>query len=242
VDDELALAFKAASYSGRETGGTATVAVELSGVNTTPVTVTWSTSDGTALAGSDYGIRDSLTPPSGTLTFAPGGTATTVRTRTFTVPILQDKVVEVTESVNLALSGPTGAQLVVGRDSATLLILDEDMGGVVEFSAAVFSATECAALPCDATLTVSRTGGAAGDATVDFVTADGTATAGTDYVATSGTVTFAAGQTSRPITIPLLIDMGAEAIKTFSVVISNPAGGASLGARTTADVRITDPR
>ena len=55
-------------------------------------------------------------------------------------------------------------------------------------------------------------------------------------------MTFAAGQTSRPITIPLLIDMGAEAIKTFSVVISNPAGGASLGARTTADVRITDPR
>jgi hypothetical protein len=83
-----------------------------------------------------------------------------VRTRTFTVPILQDKVVEVTESVSLALSGPTGAQLVVGRDSATLLILDDDMGGVVEFSAAVFSATECAALPCSATLTVSARSGA----------------------------------------------------------------------------------
>jgi hypothetical protein len=134
--------------------------VELSGVNTTPVTVNWSTSNGSAQAGSDYGIRDSPTPPSGTLTFAPGGTATTVRTRTFTVPILQDKVVEVTESVSLALSGPTGAQLVVGRDSATLLILDDEMGGVVEFSAAVFSATECAALPCNATLTVSSRSGA----------------------------------------------------------------------------------
>jgi hypothetical protein len=112
----------------------------------------------------------------------------------------------------------------------------------VQFSTAVFSATECAALPCNATLTVSRTGGAASGVTVDFVTADGTAIAGTDYATTSGTVTFGAGQTSQPIRIPLQTDVGAEAIKTFGVIVSNPMGGASLGVRTNAEVRITDPR
>ena len=71
--------------------------------------------------------------------------------------------------------------------------------------------------------------------------ANGTAAAGVDYVATSGTVTFDAGQTSRPITVGLLTDVGANPIRSFSVVISNPTGGASLALRTTAEVRMTDP-
>jgi hypothetical protein len=159
------------------------------------------------------------------------------------VPLLADTIVEGTETVNLALSGPVaGATVVPGRGIATLLILDDDVGGVLQFSAATFNATECAALPCNAVLTVSRTGGAASGVTVDFATADGTATSAADYVATTGTITFAAGQTSQVIRIPLQIDVGAQPVKSFTVVISNPAGGGTLGARTTAEVRITDPR
>ena len=78
--------------------------------------------------------------------------------------------------------------------------------------------------------------------TVDFATADGTATAGADYVTTSGTVTFAAGQASQTIRIPLVIEPGAQAPKSFSVIVGNPGGGGSLGLRTTAEVRITDTR
>jgi hypothetical protein len=96
------------------------------------------------------------------------------------------------------------------RDTAVHTIVDNDTGGVVQFSAAIFSATECVAAPCNATLTVSRTGGAASGVTVDLVTADGTAIAGVDYVETSGTVTFAANQASRFITVPLLTDVGAQ--------------------------------
>jgi hypothetical protein len=158
------------------------------------------------------------------------------------VPVLADTIVEGTETVNLALSGPVGAQLVTGRDTATLLILDDDVGGVVQFSMTTFNATECAALPCNAVLTVSRAGGAASGVTVDFATADGTATSAADYVATTGTITFAAGQTSQAIRIPLQIDVGAQPVKSFTVVISSPGGGGTLGARTTAEVRITDPR
>jgi hypothetical protein len=90
-------------------------------------------------------------------------------------------------------------------------------------------------------LTVTRTGGGASGVTVDFTTLDGTATAAADYVTTSGTLTFLAGQTSQPITVPLRIETGAQATKSFSVVIRNATGGATLGVRTTAQVRIADP-
>jgi hypothetical protein len=89
---------------------------------------------------------------------------------------------------------------------------------------------------------VSRTGGAASGVTVAFATADGTALAGTDYVNTTGTITFAAGQASQVIPIPLMIEPGVQPVKSFTVTISSPSLGAVLGARQTAEVRITDPR
>jgi hypothetical protein len=242
VDASLALALSASATSVLENAGGATITVELTGVNTTPVTVNWTANPGTALAGSDFGTRGSAVLPSGTLTFSAGGSPTTVRTRTFRVPILQDTLVEPTETVNLALGAAVGAQVVAGRGTAVLSILEDDRGGAIQISAALFNASECASTPCNARVTLSRTGGAASGATVDFATADGTAVAGTDYVATTGTVTFAANQPSQAILIPLVIEPGVQPVKSFSVTISNPGGGASLGARTTTEVRITDPR
>jgi hypothetical protein len=239
VDNELAVGFSAANYTVRENGGSATIVVELTGTNVTPVTVSFATSDGTATtAAGDYTAR------SGTLTFAPGGGPTTVRTRTFTVPVFRDELVEGTKSVQLTLSGPGGAALAPGRDVATLFITDDDVGGVVQLSKDVFTATECAvtAVTCTAKVTVSRTGGRAEGVTVDFTTADGTATAGVDYVATTDTVVFGPGQMTQTITIPLLREVGAQPVKSFSVIISNPGGGGSLGPRTTTEVRITDTR
>jgi Calx-beta domain len=249
IDNELALGFSAPSYTVRENAGLATITVELTGVNATPVTVSWATSNGTATAGADYGIRGAGTPPgptpppTGVLTFPAGGTPTTVRTRTFTVPILNDTIVEGTETVNLTLSSPSpGVQLVTGRDTAVLSITEDDVAGVILFSAPSFSASECIALPCNATLTVSRTGGLASGVTVDFTTADGTAMAGVDYTATTSTVTFAASQATQTIKIPLLIEVGAQPTKSFSVILSNPGSGGTLGARTTATVNISDTR
>jgi hypothetical protein len=90
---------------------------------------------------------------------------------------------------------------------------------------------ECAALPCEAVLTVARTGGFAGGVSIDFATADGTATALNDYTAMTGTLNFPAGVVAQTIRIPLQIEPGAEATKTFSVLLSNPRGGATLGPR-----------
>jgi HSP20 family molecular chaperone IbpA len=252
VDSELALAFSAPSYTVREAGGSVTITVELTGVNTAPVTVTWTAVPDTATAGSDYGTLGSVTPPSATLTFAPGGTPTGVRTRTFAVRILPDTLLEGPETLTLTLSNAAGAEIAVGRGTAVLTILDDDVAGVMEFSALVYNATECAALPCNASLTVSRTGGAASSVTVDFVTEDGTATAGIDYgtppppgelpTPPFGTVTFGAGQTSQTIRIPLLVEPGANPLRTFFVQLQNPSVGAGLGARSRAEVRLTDPR
>jgi chitinase len=88
--------------------------VSLSAVSSTPVTVNYGTTPGTALAGSDF------VATSGTLTFAPGETTKTIR-----VPVVGDTVVEATETFGVALSGPVGA--ILGTASATGTILDNDV-------------------------------------------------------------------------------------------------------------------
>jgi Calx-beta domain/Beta-propeller repeat len=82
----------------------------------------------------------------------------------------------------------------------------------------------------------------ASNVTVDFATVDGTATALSDYVATTGTVSFAAGQMSQRITIPLQIEPGAQPTRSFGVVLSNIRGGAILGPFVNAEVRIVDTK
>src|SRR5262249_15570514 len=74
---------------------------------------------------------------------------------------------------------------------------------------------------------------------VQYATADGTATAGKDYTAQSGTVTFAPGQTSRLILLTTNFDSTQDGNEAFSVQLSNPAG-ATIG-NGTADVSIVDP-
>ncbi|MGI4730628.1 MAG: beta strand repeat-containing protein, partial [Janthinobacterium lividum] len=74
-----------------------------------------------------------------------------------------------------------------------------------------------------ATFTVARSNGA-GTASVDYATADGTAVAGSDYVAQKGTVTFAAGETSKTVTVLVNGDTQHEANETFTLNLSNPVG------------------
>jgi hypothetical protein len=87
-------------------------------------------------------------------------------------------------------------------------------------------------------LTVTRTGGSTGPASVDFATVDGTAQAGVDYTATSGILSWADGDTTaKTITIPLRSNATAVTAKTLSVPLSNPRYG-SLGAVATATITI----
>jgi hypothetical protein len=67
-----------------------------------------------------------------------------------------------------------------------------------------------------------------GTVTVHFATADGTATAGSDYNATSGTLSFPAGQTHKTVPVTIRGDGTHESAETFSLALSSPTGGFTL--------------
>ena len=82
--------------------------------------------------------------------------------------------------------------------------------------------------------------GAVSDVTVTYATGNGTATAGQDYTTTSGTLSFGVGETTKTIAVPILSDSIDEPAETFTVTLSSPTGGATLGPTSTATVTITD--
>ncbi len=91
-----------------------------------------------------------------------------------------------------------------------------------------------------ATITVTRSGDTGLAATVDYATADGSATAPSDYTATSGTLHFAAGETSAAIPVPITDDSVHEDDEAFSVTLSAPTEGVTLAAPTSTTVTIAD--
>lgn len=106
----------------------------------------------------------------------------------------------------------------------------------LQFSTTFYSAAENAGI---ATLAVQRTGDTNTVVTVDYATADGTATAGLDYTAANGTLTFLADETNQTISVPILNDSLVDAFENFTVTLSNPTN-AVLGTATTATVLIAD--
>jgi Calx-beta domain-containing protein len=233
VDNDRAgaIAFFGNPYRSSELGAITLSVRRASTTVAGPVTVNFATADGSAKAGVDY------VPTAGTLTFGVGSTVASI-----TVNVLPNTRDDGDRTFLVALSGPTGGATLGNPSVATVTIGDDDVGGTIQFSAPTFAATECAALPCFASLTLSRAGGGASAVSVDFVTVDGTGNALSDYIATSGTVTFGANQAAATVRIPLQIEPGAQMPKTFGVILSSPRGGAVLGARTTATVTVTDTR
>ncbi|MFO0944763.1 MAG: Calx-beta domain-containing protein [Planctomycetota bacterium] len=92
--------------------------------------------------------------------------------------------------------------------------------------------------PAVAVFTVTRSGSTSQTTTVQFATADGTAKAGTDYLALAGTITFAPGETTKTVSVTILADGTVEAAENFSLVLSSPANGTisdSVGVATILD-------
>src|SRR4029077_15811493 len=108
--------------------------------------------------------------------------------------------------------------------------------GTLQFDSAGYSVNENGGT---ATITVTRTGGSDGPVSVDYATSNGTATAGSDYTPASGTLNFAAGETSKTFTIPILDDAAIETDETVNLTLSSPGGGATLGSQAPATLTIT---
>ena len=107
-----------------------------------------------------------------------------------------------------------------------------------QFDNSAYSALESSG---SATITVTKTGSDA--ATIAYATENGTATAGQDYTATSGTLNFGASETSKTFSVPILDDAAIEGNETFHVVLSIPAGATTpvaLGSPSRAEATIMD--
>ena len=92
-----------------------------------------------------------------------------------------------------------------------------------------------------ATFTVTRIGGTNGTVSVDYATGGGTAIAGEDYAATSGTLTWPSNDaTAKTFTVPLFDDFEVEGLETVNLTLSNPTGGASLGSPSTSTLSLID--
>ncbi|MEP1079566.1 Ig-like domain-containing protein [Leptolyngbya sp. PL-A3] len=193
-----------------EGAGTATFIVTLSKAINRAVTVNYTTENGTATAGTDYITR------SGQLTFAAGESS-----KTIVVPILDDTLYELSETFNVSLSSPTEATL--GKGTAVGTITDNDVAPVLpSLSINNVSIAEGNQGTTTATFTVSLSAISSQAVTVNYATANGTAVAGTDFTSTTGTLTFAAGEVSKTISVAIAGDTSFEANETFQVNLLSP--------------------
>jgi uncharacterized repeat protein (TIGR01451 family) len=192
-----------------ENGGSLLFDVTLTRLSATPVTVDFSTADGTATAPPDY------VPLSGTITFEPNEFQKRIE-----VEILDDGEFEPDETLFVNLSNPDGVVIEDGQGIG--LIRDDD--GLPTISIDDVEQEEGDAGTTDFVFTVTLSHASSDPVTVDFETSDGTAAAPDDYLAASGTITIPAGSLTETITVQVAGETLTEADETFFVSLSNPTG------------------
>ena len=198
------------------------------GITTNALTVNYSitgTADSTDYTGA--------TPGTGkTITFAANST-----TATLTIDPTADTTFEANETVALTLLA--GTNYTLGTTTAvTGTITNDDLLPSINFSANQ-AIVEGFTSPQNLGYTVTLSNASTQSITVQYTTANGTATAASDYTSTSGTLTFNPGVTSQLINIPILNDAINEANETFSLTLSSPTN-ANLGTTNTVTTTITD--
>ncbi|UFN49473.1 cellulase family glycosylhydrolase [Roseomonas sp. OT10] len=201
--------------------------ISLSHAATGPVTVRYATVGQTATAGSDF------TAASATLTFAAGETSKTVA-----IKVLGDTLAEANEKFMVMLGNATGATIADNRGDGT--ILDDDAAPLPALSVNDVAVAEGNAGTTNATFTVSLSQAASAPVTVRYATANGTATAGSDYAAASGTLTFAAGETSKTVTVKVTGDTAVEADEGFTLLLSGATGATIADGTGAATIRNDD--
>jgi hypothetical protein len=198
--------------------GTAVVTLRRSGNLGQASTVSYAITAGTAQDGLDYQAAGAT--PASPVTFGIGQSTLLVR-----VPILPDPEDEPVQTFTLSLSAPVSAAL-ASPTSATVNIGDNDVAGKISLAGTQWSVAEGAGT---AIITLTRSGGAAGGASVVCQTGVGTATAGSDYTATAETVTFGPGQKTATCTIPILPNGTPENGESVPVTLGSPSFGVVLG-------------
>ena len=182
--------------------------VTLSNPSGMGVTVHYATADRTAKAGEDYFAT------AGILTFMPGTTQQTI-----SVPIAGDTAYEKDEQFVVNLSGAVGANMPPAGNGVCTILNDDKMPvlSVADITVDVSPALA----PLSAVFTITRTGGTELPLWVSYATSDGTAKAGKQYKAASGTIRFDPGDTEKTVSISVL-DLSLASDAFFYLTLSHP--------------------
>ena len=229
------LSFSTNAYGANLSAGSITVTVSRIVGSKGSLSVQYGTVDGpSATNGVDY------TGSTNTLSWNSGD----VSSRSFTVPLLPNGTVGPDKQFgaflfNPTLNGSSDPSLFAtnAMTNAVLTISNDNSLGSFQFSAPSYVVNEQGGY---ATVTVVRSGVAVGTVSVNFATADNTAFAGTNYVATNGTLVFAQGDVSKSFTVPILDD-GVQDTNPFNFMVSlSVPPGVATGPLTNAAVNIVD--
>jgi|GEM_PF-1554017 len=222
------LAFASSAYSVAQNAGTVTLTVTRTGTTSDTASVNYATADGTAVAGTDY------TATTGTVQWAANDSSP----QTISVPISNTTPFSGTKVFTVALSSPSSNASIVSPGTATVTINGDSASGVsiLSFPAATATVAQSAGT---ITLTVDRGGGTAGAVSVTYATTGGTAVSGTDFTAASGTLDWADGDASpQTFNVAISTTTPFSGNKSFTVTLSSPSGGATLGSVSTVTVSI----
>ena len=179
-----------------------------------------------AVAGSAEDVAD-FSVVTGTLSWEDGESAA----KEFSVPIVDDDVPDPGETFTVHLSDATGNANLARVVSTVQIDDDESPPGELAVSLAAMAVDEG-----DGTVTieVTRSDGSDGEVSIDYATGGGTATSGSDFTAASGTLTWQFGESgTKEISVAITDDTIEESDENFTVTLSNPTGGATLGGGST---------
>lgn len=189
--------------------------VRLSSPQTEAVSVNYATvgsGSQSAASGVDY------TPASGTLVFAPGEVAKTIQ-----VSVIGETVIESDETFAVELTGAVGVPIADGSGLGT--ILDDDTPLVPKVSVTDVAVLEGNSGSRQANFEVRLSAATTLAVSVPYATRNDTATAGTDYLAVSGTLVFAAGETVKQVAVPVLGDVDVEGVERLFLDLGSPVNG-----------------
>ena len=239
------LSFSTTNFDISESTASVSVNIARTGGSEGEVRVSWKTASGTAVAGEDF------TQSSGQVVFDDGETSQII-----SVPMKNDSSGESAETFTITLSNPTGGGA-LGTSVVTVRILDNDGGATGASSSAGGGTTSSApaaggfrfggsayAIAEDAgqlTVVVERAGGTSGSVEVQYETVEisGGADDSSDFTTTSGTLSFAGGESEKSFTVNIIDDNDSGGDKKFQVRLKSPTGGSVLLVSST-DVTIKD--
>jgi hypothetical protein len=211
------------------TGGTKPMAftVSLSNSSATPVSFDIATANGTAIGGSDFvAAAQRLTIPAGSTSLD------------FIVDVIGDTLLEPGENFTVNLGNPSGATILRGTASGTIA---NDDAAYPQLSVGNVTVSEGNSGTRLATFTVSLSAASTNAVSFDIATSDGTALAGSDYVAQalSGQV-IPAGATTASFSVTVYGDTAVEADETFKATLSNVVNANGNGVQGTATIANDD--